>query len=88
MNTEDDAAYQQAARAAFETLVEIIREGVGTGVFHDRDPEELALVAWTAMHGMAMLMTAHLLDAGSMGPADLDEQVRSVARNVIYGISK
>jgi AcrR family transcriptional regulator len=85
---QNDEAYQQAARAAFEALVEIIREGVSTGVFRDRDLQELALVAWTAMHGMAMLMTAHLLDAGSMGQADLDEQVRSVARNVIYGISK
>jgi len=85
---QGDEAYQQAARAAFEALAEIIREGVSAGVFRDRDPEELALAAWTAMHGMAMLMTAHLLGAGSMGQADLDEQVSSVARIVIYGISK
>ena len=85
---QDDEAYQQAARAAFGTLVEIIREGVSTSVFRHRDPEELALVAWTAMHGFAMLMASHLLDDGSMDSADLDEQVRSVARNVIYGVSK
>ena len=88
VDPQEDVAYQRAARAAFEALLEIIREGIGTGVFRDRDPQELALVAWTSMHGMAMLVTAQLLDAGAMGSADLDAQVRSVARNVIYGISK
>jgi len=85
---QGDMAYRQVARAAFDALVEIIQEGVRTGAFRDRDPQELALVAWTAMHGMAMLMTAHLLDTDSTGAAGVDEQVRSVARNVIYGISK
>lgn len=85
---DGDVAYQQASAAAFEALLVIIEEGINTGTFRARDPQELALVAWTSMHGMAMLMTAQLLvhDRGVAG--GLDEQVRAIARNVIYGISK
>lgn len=85
---EDDVAYRQASAAAFEALLKIIEEGVAVGVFRDRDPHELALVAWTSMHGMAMLMTAGLLDANASGTDDIDDRVRTIARNVIYGLSK
>lgn len=85
---EDDAAYRQASTAAFEALLKIIEEGVAAGVFRARDPHELALVAWTSMHGVAMLVTAGLLDRNAFGNGDIDDQVRSIARNVIYGLSK
>jgi AcrR family transcriptional regulator len=85
---EDDAAYRQASTAAFEALQKIIEEGVAAGVFRARDPHELALVAWTSMHGVAMLVTAGLLDRNAFGNGDIDDQVRSIARNVIYGLSK
>ena len=85
---EDDVAYRQASAAAFEALLKIIEEGVAAGVFRARDPHELALVAWTSMHGMAMLKTAGLLDRSACGNGGIDEQVRLIARNVIYGISK
>lgn len=88
VEAQDGDDYQRAAGAAFEALEGIIRQGIRAGVFRDRDPQELSLAAWMAMHGMAMWMIARLLDAGSMDPAAIDEQVRSVARNLIYGISK
>ena len=88
VSVEDDAAYRQASAAAFEALLKIIREGVAAGVFRARDPQELALVARTSMHGMAMLMTAGLLDSNASGNGGIDDQVRSIARNVIYGLSK
>jgi AcrR family transcriptional regulator len=88
VTVEDDAAYRQTSAAAFEALLKIIREGVAAGVFRARDPQELALVAWTSMHGMAMLMTAGLLDSNASGNGGTDDQVRSIARNVIYGLSK
>jgi hypothetical protein len=40
------------------------------------------------LHGLAMLQTARLLDADTRTADALDVQVRSVARKVIYGISK
>jgi AcrR family transcriptional regulator len=85
---EDDVPYQQASAAAFEALLTIIQEGVTAGAFRARDPRELALVAWTSMHGMAMLMMAGLLDSHGHGDEGIDDQVRAIARNVIYGISK
>ena len=38
--------------------------------------------------GMATLMMAGLLDSHDHGDEKVDEQVRGIARNVIYGLSK
>jgi AcrR family transcriptional regulator len=74
--------------AAFTALQDIIEAGIEAGVFRQREPRELALVAWTSMHGLAMLITAGLLDVDAGDPAALDALVGSVAGNVIYGISR
>lgn len=83
-----DPGYLQAARAVIVLLVEVINTGTGLGVFRERDATELALVAWTSMHGLAALLIA-----GSPGinPGDMEqpgELVRGISRNIIYGISK
>jgi len=83
----DDGA-SHAADAAFESLVWIITAGVQAGAFRDRDPYELALVAWTSMHGLAMLIAAGLLQVDAGDEAQVDTLVRSVAQNLLYGISK
>ncbi|MGB5304856.1 MAG: TetR/AcrR family transcriptional regulator [Gammaproteobacteria bacterium] len=83
---DDDASH--AADAAFESLVWIITAGVQAGAFRDRDPYELALVAWTSMHGLAMLIAAGLLQVDAGDEAQVDTLVRSVAQNLLYGISK
>lgn len=80
--------YREAADAAFESLVRIIAAGVQTGTFRDRDPYELALVAWTSMHGLAMLIAAGLMQVDAVDDAQVDALVRSVAQNLIFGISK
>ena len=74
--------------AAYELLLAIIREGVEQGSFRQRAPRELTLVAWTSMHGLAMLAVAGLLAVEGDDEPSLDELVRAVARNVIYGIVK
>ena len=71
-----------------EVLTGIIRAGLAVGAFRDRDPGELALVAWSTMHGLAMLVTAGLRDTGYHDMKKLDALARSVAENVIYGISR
>ena len=75
---------QQASLTAFESLLDIIKTGIETGVFRDRDPSELALVAWTSMHGLAMLLAARKTGINETD----DELVRTVAKHVIYGISR
>ncbi|MCK5480393.1 MAG: TetR/AcrR family transcriptional regulator [Gammaproteobacteria bacterium] len=84
----DDLDLKQASMTAFEALVDIISTGIEAGVFRDRDPRELALVAWTSMHGMAMLLAARLIGINLDDEEALDGLVRSVAQNVIYGISR
>ena len=88
IDPQDEKTYQVAAAAAYESLLGIIKEGMERGTFRQRVPQELALVAWTSMHGMAMLAAAGQLDIESGDELALDELVRSVASNVIYGISK
>ncbi len=78
-----------AATAAFAALVEIIRAGITSGAFRQRDAGELALAAWTAMHGLAMLVAAGQLPVSpGDGAQTLDDTVRAVARNVMYGIAQ
>jgi len=85
---QDDRLYKSASTAAYESLLGIIKEGVERGAFRQRAPQELALVAWTSMHGMATLVTAGLFGTEAGDDPEVDELVRSVAHNVIYGISK
>jgi len=84
----DDLDLKQLSMTVVETLVDIIRTGIKAGVFRDRDPRELALVAWTSMHGMAMLLVARLTGINTDDEEALDGLVRSVSQNVIYGISR
>ena len=79
---------ESASEAAFAVLQDIIEAGIKTGVFRQRAPRELALAAWTSMHGLAMLITAGLLGVDPRDPQALESLVGSVASNVIYGISR
>jgi hypothetical protein len=74
--------------ATLEPLVDIMNTGIDAGIFRDRDAHELALVAWTSMHGLAMLLVARLMKIDVVDEKSLDGLVRSVAQNVIYGISR
>jgi AcrR family transcriptional regulator len=69
---------EQAARAAFEVLIDSIRECQTAGLVVEDAPDSLALVCWSAMHGLAVL----LLDGLSSQPANSPEQVESLARLV------
>jgi AcrR family transcriptional regulator len=83
------AASEDIKATAFKALAQIIREGVAGGTFRQRDAQELALTAWTAMHGLAVLAIAGQLPASPDGIAlPLDDTVRAVARNVVYGIAQ
>lgn len=88
IDPDGGADYRLASNAAFKTLVEIITPGIESGVFRERNPAELALVAWTSMHGLALLVIAGLDAQFDTTQQSLDALVRSLAQNVIYGISK
>lgn len=86
--TRDQLDGPDAAAATYEALLGIVREGVQQGSFRQRPPQELVLVAWASMHGLAMLALSRLLAVEQKDEQRLDELVRSVAGNVIFGIVK
>ena len=45
---------QQAGASAYNVLRDLIVEGVQAGMLRDGDPEELALAAWSLVHGIGM----------------------------------
>ncbi|MDH3560057.1 MAG: TetR/AcrR family transcriptional regulator [Gammaproteobacteria bacterium] len=83
---DDDNAWRPGS--VLEVLVGIIRAGQRVGAFRDRDPQELALMVWSSMHGMAMLVGDASLDVDPDDMAQLDKAVRSMTENVLYGISR
>ena len=83
-----DRAHQAASAASYEALLDIIREGIEQGSFRQQPPQQLVLVAWASMHGLAMLAVASLLEVDVDDEQALDTLIRSVARNVIYWIVK
>lgn len=83
-----DSPPSQAVLPVMALLVAIVKSGIETGVFRDREPRELALVAWTSMHGLALLLATGQVQVNVTDKAALDKLVRSVAQNVIYGISR
>ena len=85
---QQDRAYLAASAASYEALLDIIREGIEQGSFRQQPPQQLVLVAWASMHGLAMLAVARLLEVDVDDELALDTLIRSVARNVIYGIVK
>ena len=79
----------EACQAAFDVLADIIRDGIARGAFRQRDAEELALSAWTSMHGLAMLAASGQLPVSPRdGAQTLEDTARAVARNVMYGIAQ
>jgi len=58
-----------AATAAYAMLRDLIVEGVASGVFRAGDPEELALGAWSLVHGLGMLAIDRALEPQVQGAA-------------------
>ncbi len=81
-----DAA--QADTAVTAEFGNIIERGIASGVFRRRETEELAMVAWTSMHGLAMLVTAGMLQLDLNDERALEASVSTLASNVIYGIMR
>jgi AcrR family transcriptional regulator len=55
---ENDTDLMEAGHKAFQGLLDIIANGQQEGIYRDRETTELALAAWSLVHGFAMLVTA------------------------------
>jgi AcrR family transcriptional regulator len=54
-SSSNDSALTAAAHQSFMVLVDTIRAGQSAGVFRAADPINMARVAWSLVHGQAML---------------------------------
>ena len=74
---------QEAASAAYGLLTGAIRDCQAAGVIRAGDPEELALCAWSAVHGLSALVVD-----GQLG--DRTRQLRPLAHtvtdNIVHGL--
>jgi AcrR family transcriptional regulator len=75
---------QKAAKEAYGLLAGAIRDCQAAGVVRSRDPEELALCAWSAVHGLSALVVD-----GQLGERarQLEPLARAVTDNVVRGLA-
>jgi AcrR family transcriptional regulator len=67
-----------AGRAAFGSLLRLIESGQRAGLVAPGDPRELAVAAWSQVHGLATLLLEHQLPL-----ADDDTEYEALARRCI-----
>jgi AcrR family transcriptional regulator len=79
-------ALRDAARAAFDAMVEGMAEAQQAGVLREGDPRELGLTAWCAMHGLSMLLLDGRLQA--VYGRDTDELSAMVGSHLYRGLDR
>jgi AcrR family transcriptional regulator len=77
---------QEAAGAAFRLLVDAIADCQRTGLVRAGDPEELAVSAWSMVHGFSALLIDGQLDIVEHRSAA--ELADSVARDLFLGLGE
>ena len=86
MTSEDiDEDLHASAEAAYEEIYRIIDDGRKGGIFGGRDTDSVVLSAWSAVHGLTML----ILGSGRLtpeGPADVTALAEMVGETILYGI--
>lgn len=78
-----DEAYAVSGMAAFNQIVDLVREAQQDGWRADADPVNLATVVWSAVHGMTQLWL-HGAAQGATGSDDLSP-LKSLMTEVLLG---
>ena len=76
-------ATSAASRESFQVLLEAIVDDQRRGLLRDGDAHELALVAWSIVHGLAALVIDGHVDVVRAGPEANPAAVRSLARRML-----
>ena len=76
---------QAAADDASRVLLGAIHDYQEAGWMRPRDPGELALSAWSSMHGLASLITSGHVGVAGSDPARIEEITRAVVRSLVPG---
>lgn len=85
-NSGDDL--RQAADAAWESLVRIVRDGQNAGIYQKAAPPDLTLAAWSMVHGLALMVTAGLLQTRPMTRTQIRRLGKTVAEILLSGMYK
>ena len=76
----------RARRDAHASSMTIIAEGQAAGLLRAGDPMEIALVLWSSMHGLAVLLTEGQLDRHDR-PVQAAKVARLVTGLLLEGLS-
>lgn len=88
VNDGIDSSLQETSNESFQGLVDIIANGQSRGVFREGDAHELALTAWSVVHGYAMLASTGGLDHIAASKPDKLQLASKVADNLVHGLAK
>lgn len=79
---------RRAADVAWESLMRIVRNGQAAGIYRKAAPFDLTLAAWSMVHGLALMITAGLLDTEATTPAQIRRLGKTVADILLFGMYK
>ena len=86
MTPLDMLVLYQAAAATFRLLVEAIAESQRAGLIRAGDVEELAVSAWSMVHGFSALVIDGQLDV--VAGRSIEDLAASVARDLYLGLGE
>lgn len=82
-----DDGLEEASNMAFQALVNIIIKGQEQGLFKAGESSEMALSAWSIVHGFAMLASTGGLDHLAADKAEKLALASRIAGNLVSGLS-
>lgn len=85
-NAEVDRSLEAASNMSFQGVVDIIRNGQRSHVFRSGDADELALTAWSVVHGYAMLASTGQLDHRAASKQEKLAIATRVTANLVHGL--
>jgi AcrR family transcriptional regulator len=85
-NRSAHPALQEASRAAFVLLLEVMRLCQAAKVIREGDPVQLALTSWSLVHGLSLLIMDRQLEDAGVGRTQADMAVRMATQMLRDGI--
>ncbi|MFI5302824.1 MAG: TetR-like C-terminal domain-containing protein [Polyangiales bacterium] len=79
---------RSAEAGVFSLAVRAIVEGQRAGTIVEGDPQELAMVAWGSVHGVATLVLGGLAGWVGLGEMPTKRLAKRVTRQVFAGLAK
>jgi AcrR family transcriptional regulator len=80
----DSAGLRAAGQEAYDALKGLVDEGLRTGALRPGDADQLAVAAWSQVHGLAML----IIDGQLAGAADSTPAVRALTEGSLFALER